>query len=503
MSRSLPLPSRPKAGAAHRASNAGAAALLIALAGLVGCAPRALPASFPPSSAASPSAPEARAPRVGVALLEDPPPPGEPALGWRGLEPDEARAPPAQPLTVDAAVRVALLNNRELRATLREVGVARGHLVQAGLLPNPEIEIEVTPRQAPLDHARLELSVEYDLTSAILAPLRERAAAADHEAARYRAAGATLDLGYAVRAAFYAAQASQQRLAIANQSLDAFAAGRDAARALFDAGNISELDATTQEAVYEVARVTVAQIEMELATRREHLQRLLGLWGSSATWQIQGEIPSADEALKLPPRAEASALSTSIELAEIRSRLEAAAGRAGLARTQGLLSDVSVGLRGEREGEAWQLGAGLRLTLPIFDRKQGAAMASEAEFDSLLERYHGLAVDIRSALREARSRLTSAHLRARHHKNVIVPARKRVLEQTLLQYNAMQIGVFQLLSARREELDARLAEVEARREYWTAKAAFEVLLSGRRARSITPTSVAALSSGSGNDEGAH
>lgn len=494
---------RPPSAPSSSPLNAGIAALLVALSAVAGCAPRALPASFPPTSAASPSAPEAIAPKVGVALLEDPPPPGEPVEDWPGLGPDDAGAARAEPLTADAAVRLALLNNRELRAALREVGVARGRLTQAGLLPNPELSFEVMPRRARLDATELALSVEYDVTSAILAPLRERAAAADLEAARYRAAGATLDLGYAVRAAFYAAQAAQQRLAIANQGLDAFAAGRDAARALFEAGNTPALDAAIQEAVYEAARVTASQIEVELVERRERLNRLLGRWGSAAAARIRGEIPDADEALKVPPRAEARALAASIELAEMRSRVEAASGRAGLSRAQGLLPDLSVGVRGEREDEAWRLGAGLRLTLPIFDRKQGAAAASEAEFESLVERYHGLAIDVRSALREARARLTSAHLRARHYKAAVVPARRRVSEQALLQYNAMQIGVFQLLEARRGELDARLAEVEARREYWTAKAAFEVLLAGRRAQPTPLTSTTALSSGPGSDEGGH
>src|SRR4051812_6361514 len=43
----------------------------------------------------------------------------------------------AQPLDADAAVRIALLNNRELRATLRELGIGRGRLLTAGLLANP------------------------------------------------------------------------------------------------------------------------------------------------------------------------------------------------------------------------------------------------------------------------------------------------------------------------------------------------------------------------------
>lgn len=501
------MPTSPSAPLISRRSTR-LSALVAALLALAGCAPRAVPASFPSSSAASPVSLEAPAPRIGAALAEDPPLPGEPTDGWRGLDadppaPDDARAAPGRSLTADEAVRVALLNNRELRATLQEVGVARGDLVQAGLLPNPEVEVEVTPRQAALDHTRIELSVEYDLTSAILAPLRERAAQGDLEAARYRAAGAALEVGYSARAAFYAAQASQQRLAVASRALDTFAAGRDAARALFEAGNTPELDAATQEAAYEAARITASQIELELLERRERLNRLLGLAGPETAWRIRADLPAADADLAVPPRAEARAIKASLELAEMRARLEAAAGRAGLSRTEGALPDIALGVRTEREDQAWTVGAGLRLTLPLFDRRQGAAMAREAAFDGLLERYHGLAIDVRSALREARARLMSAHSRARHYQAVVIPARKRVADQTLLQYNAMQLGIFQLLEARRGQLDAELAEIEARREYWTARAAFEALLAGRLVRSPGAPAPAALSGGARSDEGGH
>lgn len=491
-------------------------ALLAALVGLAGCAPQAFPASFPEASAASPAAEEAPIQQVGIAILEDPPPPGDSTKGWPGLEAEppardaqplpisnDVRAILARPLTADAAVRIAMLNNRELRAVLREVGVARGHLLQAGLLPNPEIEVEVTPRQTSLEHTHVELAIEYDLTSAILAPLRERAVGADHEAARYRAAGAAVDLGYSVRAAFYAAQASWQRLAIANQSLDTLAAGRDAAQALFEAGNVPELDAAIQNAAYEGARVTVAQMELELLERRERLARLLGLSGSDASFRIGGELSSMEAEPKLLPRAEARALTASLELAEMRSRIMAAGGRAGLARAEGAVPDISIGLHGEREDASWQVGAGLRVALPLFNRKQGAAAAADAERESLLERYHGLAVDVRSALREARARLMSAHLRARHYDRAVVPARKRVVDQTLLQYNAMQIGIFQLLEARRGQLDAELAAIEARREYWTAKAALDALLAGKRVQSTTQAAPAAVAGGSGDNEGGH
>jgi outer membrane protein TolC len=67
----------------------------------------------------------------------------------------------------------------------------------------------------------------------------------------------------------------------------------------------------------------------------------------------------------------------------------------------------------------------------------------------------------------------------------------------------MQLGIFQLLEARRGQLDAELAEIEARREYWTARAAFEALLAGRLVRSPGAPAPAALSGGARSDEGGH
>jgi hypothetical protein len=81
----------PKSPSAPLILRSTAGLLLASLSALAGCSPRALPASFPASSAASPSAPEAPLPRVGVALLEDPPPPGESTEGWYGLEPEPRR----------------------------------------------------------------------------------------------------------------------------------------------------------------------------------------------------------------------------------------------------------------------------------------------------------------------------------------------------------------------------------------------------------------------------
>jgi cobalt-zinc-cadmium efflux system outer membrane protein len=317
---------------------------------------------------------------------------------------EDARRILKRPLDADAAVRVALLNNREIRATLREMGIARGRLIQAGVLPNPVVEAELLPER----NSEVELRVEYDITGAVLAPIRARAAEPDVEAARYRAAAAVIGLGYSVRVAFYRLQSAEQRLAIARRMLDAHAAARDAAKAIFDAGNVPELNFAGHDAAYERARITVAQLELEVATERERMQRKLGTQGRDTAWSVQGELPDAPESHHIPKDVETRALRASFELSETRHRLEGLARRSGIARTAGWIPDIAVDVHGlygnPEEGTAeqdeWRFGGGVSVGVPLFNRGQGTATSLEAEHDALLERYYGSAVDVRSAARE-------------------------------------------------------------------------------------------------------
>jgi cobalt-zinc-cadmium efflux system outer membrane protein len=57
--------------------------------------------------------------------------------------------------------------------------------------------------------------------------------------------------------------------------------------------------------------------------------------------------------------------------------------------------------------------------------------------------------------------------------------RHRALEQSLLQYNAMQLGVFELLAARRAEVEAARGYIDALRDYWIARATLARVLAGR------------------------
>jgi outer membrane protein TolC len=385
----------------------------------------------------------------------------------------------SKPLTVDSAVRLALLNNRELRAKLRELGIARAELVQAGLLPNPIFGIELAQPVSGEGPVQTALSVELDLTDALLVSGRTDVAAAELAAERYAAAGELLELTYRVRTGFYAYQAAHQRYGIAQRMLDALAASREAARALVAAGNASELDLASQEVAYEDARATAAALELELLDGREDLQHLLGLAGEATAWSVEADLPPVPESFDVPADLERRVLDESLTLKETRRRLEAIAHRTGLARAEGLLPELAIGVHAEHGEDDWELGGGVSVAIPLFDHGQGRLGRHEAEFDALSERHHGEAIALRSAARRARNAVLSAYARARQYQDTIVPARARVMEETLLHYNAMQVGVFELLAAHRGRLDAELALASALREFWSAQAALDALRRGR------------------------
>lgn len=390
----------------------------------------------------------------------------------------------SRPLTLDSAVRVALLNNRELRAALLGLGVARGQLVQASVLPNLSFEAQLGISTENASDRHWELGAGFDLTQLLLRGARRGVAEAELSLARIEAAGATLDLAYQVRLAYYDVLAAEQELELLRTTQRAFAAAAETAQALHDVGNLTPLALATERAAEQSAQLEVEQAAADAIDARERLNVRLGLFGHDTAWQLSGPLPEPAADLGDLQRLESRAIRASLELSATRSRLEALGRRVGLTETAGWLPQLELGAHAEQEEQGWSVGPALHGSLPLFDRQQGQVIAQQAELDALRERYTAQAIGIRAATRSARSRAQASERRVRKYREALLPLREQVLRQTLLEYNAMQIGVFQLLQARREQLEANRAYVRTLREYWHARTTLEQLLAGRLAGTL-------------------
>jgi len=143
-----------------------------------------------------------------------------------------------RPLTADAAVQVALLNNRGLQAAYNDLGLAEAALVQASLPPNPTFSLSrvSTP---------IEVEIERTIVANILAlatlPARSDIAADRFGQAQLRAAEETLRVAAETRRAFYRAVAARQLAGFFEQAKSAAGTASELARRLGESGACANL----------------------------------------------------------------------------------------------------------------------------------------------------------------------------------------------------------------------------------------------------------------------
>jgi len=400
----------------------------------------------------------------------------------RGTEADKEVAEALDSLlqkevTPDSAVQIALLNNQNLQVIYEDLGVAQAELVEAGLLRNPTLSVEVRfPKKPKLP---FEIDVIGDFLDLFFLPLRKRAAGTEFEVAKLRVTDAVLNMAAHTKGAFYRAQAGEQLVEMRRNIASATEASFEAARKLHDAGNITDLAFANEQALHEQAKFDLAKAEAEALDAREELNSLMGVWGKQTAWKIVPRLPEFPAVEIEPAGLESLAVANRFDLGAARGEVEAAAQRLGLTRSSALIPEANASFHVSREPDGIQtMGPGIEVPLPIFNQGQGAMAAAQARLRQSQRRYIALAVEIRSQVRRARNQMGAARDRAEYYQQVILPLRHQIVQQTLLQYNAMFVGVFQLLAAKKEEIDAGREYVEALRDYWTARAELERAVGG-------------------------
>ena len=200
-----------------------------------------------------------------------------------------------KPLTVDTAVRIALLNNRSLQATFQEIGLSAADVLEAATIPNPRFDLAIRFPDKPPSGTYIDYGAAIDFLSIIMIPLKKRVAKDQLESAAMRVADDTVELVSQVKTAFYSLQASQQLLRRFKEIVDTNAASLDLAQRQHEAGNIKDLALAQQQTSYSRSRLDVASTEAEIRRNREKLNRLLGLCGVDTDWQIAGELPEVPD----------------------------------------------------------------------------------------------------------------------------------------------------------------------------------------------------------------
>lgn len=380
------------------------------------------------------------------------------------------------PLTAEAAVRIALINNQGLQASFGELGVAESDMVLAGRLRNPSFSLSRLRNGEDIEIGR---SIIFDLVGLLTMPVRSGIERGRYESMKLRVASEAVKLAADTRRAWVNAVAAQQTALYMEQAKDAAEAGAELGQRMAKAGNWSKLDQAREQAFYADATAQLARARHQAAAAREQLTRLLGLWGKRAAFRLPDRLPDLPGSPKDMTDIESEAMRQRLDVQMAKRDAEATARALGLTRATGFINVFHAGYLNKSEtGNARSNGYEIELELPLFDWGGAKTAKAEALYMQSVHRTAEVAVRARSQVREAYSAYRTSYDLARHYRDEIVPLRKKISEEMLLRYNGMLVGVFELLADARTQIASVNAAIEAQRDYWLADSDLQMAING-------------------------
>jgi cobalt-zinc-cadmium efflux system outer membrane protein len=310
--------------------------------------------------------------------------------------PDVARGQPAtspSEVTVDELIARAITDNPDLRATRAEVDAAIGRLEQAGLRPNPMLELGGQKALSPDNNLTIGLTVPLDRGGR----KEGRVGVAERELqlkrAQVRDRERRLTADVRMKAGEYLA--ARRNLGVTDELL---LANRDALRLVQDRVREGAIPAIEENLMLVEVNRLGATREVQ-ASRIEisalQLKALAGM-APDAPLVLRGELAAPPTLLERPEalrraietRADLDAGRAEVATATARIKKEQAEGRWDASINFGYQrQDVGFMLNGLTDSGASRpiqdvfhyFGAGVTITLPVRNRNQGNVAAAEAE----------------------------------------------------------------------------------------------------------------------------
>ena len=385
----------------------------------------------------------------------------------------------AEPLDGDRAARFALAFDPDLRADLESLGVAQADYAQATRLANPTF-FASRLRQSPGDGSQRTVGWVIDLLDWIVQPLRSRQAALELEATRMRVGQRLLDEVASARSAFYVALAARQVASRLERMVDLEEAAATLAQRQVDAGNLSELDLAQQRSALYETRAELSRAHLAARVATEVLARAIGVAGDPATLKFPDSLPTPASAEPPLLGLEERAVLTRPDLAAARFAVTALDRALAMRRaTRFSPLGVEVGVERERDADGSKLtGPSLSIRLPLFDFGGASIARLRAEKRRAEYQLASAELVVRSEVREAHASSIALRELLTLQRETLLPERLRILDQTLRRYNMMLTGVYDLLQAKRLEIEAEKATIETWKDYWLARVALDRALGG-------------------------
>ena len=377
---------------------------------------------------------------------------------------------PTGALTLRNAVAAALVGNPELAVFSLEVRSRDARAIQAGLLPNPQILVELENLGGSGDRAAFEQG-ESTVWLSQLIPIggkpsrRRRVAEFERDLSQWQYEAVRLGVLTDTTKAFVAALSAQQQLELLREMERLVGDSVRQVRSFAEAGGASHVERTRAEVELSTVRVRRQRAEGALAAARV---ALAVSWGSVVP-QFSSVAGDLAQLVAAPPLAKLEQrVYENPDIARWVTELDRRSAALSLAEAR-RLPDPTLSLGGRHFSDNGDNAVvfAFSVPLPVFDRNQGNVLAATRDLSKAKAQRASAELSARAQVRQRYAELIAAHGQAETLRRDTLPA----AEQT---FAGARDGHRQGLFRSMDVLDAQRTLFELRSQYLTVLASYHL-----------------------------
>ena len=385
-------------------------------------------------------------------------------------------------LTLAYVLALTLQHSPDLSAFSWEIRSAEARILQAKLIPNPEISLEgenlTTPGSSQNNNAiqnTLRLSQLIELGGK--RGLRIREAQFDWETTRWDYQVKRLEVLKLTSTAFIDVLAAQRSLELAEEGLAIAEAAVPVTQNRVEAGKASDVELVRTNTAVATARIELEEAQRDLQTARLNLT---AQWGEKRA-SFPSVIGNLEQVREPPPLETLNAkLRRNPNLARWTAEREKREATLNAARGEAkpdLTLQAGPRLIGTNPIDVTMV-AGVSIPLPLWNRNQGKITEAETDLAKVADERAAAEARAYADLNEAYQTLAHAVEEARVLREKVLPGAKSAVDQITQGYSDGRFSQLDVLEAQKSYNESRTEYVRALATYQKAQAQIDALTAG-------------------------
>jgi len=386
---------------------------------------------------------------------------------------------PTGTITLRDAVARALINNPKLKAFSLDIRAAEARKLQAGLLPNPEIDLEIeefggTGGLSGFDSSQTSIQIGQLIELADKRSKRTHLAALEKDLAELDFKSKRLDVMSEVARAFIDVLTAQEQLSLSKELVDLSEKAFSTVAERVRAGQDSPVEETKAKIALSNTRIEFESAGKELVSAR---YQLAATWGSSNPGfeKVSGGFYDMSPAPSLEELA--GLISQNPDMARWPAEKERSRAALELEKARAA-SDIKLGggIQYFDDGDNSAFILGLSIPMPLFDRNQGNIQEAMYMLAKTEEQRKAVETDLRAGLAEASTKLSSSFSEINILKNDVLPLAGSAFDAAGQGYREGKFEYLMVLDSQRTFFEVRARYIEALAGYHKSRADVERLI---------------------------